>query len=182
MPYRHEEHMFTELLIGGLIITLSIAVQAVIIGVIETLFSRFRPWLIKPPRIAKMVLTLIIVVLIIMIGVTISTWVWAATFLALGALETLKEAVYFATVCFTTLGFGDITLSPKWRILSSLTAANGLIIFGLSTAFLMEFIFELRKAQREFLNKRQLAKQRKKEIKKQVKKLLSKQTKRKLPK
>ncbi len=174
--------MFTELLIGGLIITLSIAVQAVIIGVIETLFNRFRPWLIKPPRVAKMVLTLIIVVLIIMIGVTISTWAWASTFLFLGALETLEEAVYFATVSFTSLGFGDITLNPQWRILSSLTAANGLIIFGLSTAFLMEFLLELRTAQREFLSKRQMARKRKKEIKKQVKKQLEKRAERKLPK
>lgn len=173
--------MFVELLIGGLLITLSIAVQAAIVGVIEILFAHYRPWLIKPPRIAKMVFALIAVVLIIMLGITISTWIWAVTFLVLGTLNSLEEAVYFATVSFTSLGFGDITLDPRWRILSALTAANGLIIFGLSTAFLMEFLLELRTAQREYLTKRQLAKKRKKEIKKQVKKQLEKHSERRLP-
>ncbi len=166
--------MFTQLVIGGVLITLSIAVQAVLIGVIERLFIQFRRWLIKPPRIAKMVLTLIGVVLIIMVGVSISTWAWALTFLALGIFDQLEPAVYFATVSFTTLGFGDITLHQDWRLLSSLAAANGLIVFGLSTAFMMEFIFELRQAQRDYLSKRQKAKQKrliKKQIKKQIRKI-----------
>ncbi len=166
--------MIQQLFIGGVLITLSIAVQALLIGLIERLFVRFHPWLIKPPRIAKMVLTLIGVVLIIMVGVSLSTWAWALVFLALGIFDSLEPAVYFATVSFTTLGFGDIVLHPDWRLLSSLAAANGLIIFGLSTAFMMEFIFELRQAQRAYLSKRQKAKQKrliKKQVKKQVRKM-----------
>ena len=54
--------MFTQLLIGGLLITVTIAVQAVIIGIVETLFNRSHAWLVKPPRIAKMVIALTAVV------------------------------------------------------------------------------------------------------------------------
>jgi hypothetical protein len=166
--------MFIQLLIGATIITVTIALQAIVIGFIETLFYRLKPWLMKPPRITKMVIVLIGVVLIIMVGVSVNTWLWAAVFLALGTLDTLEEAVYFATVSFTSLGYGDITLSEKWRLLSSLAAANGLIIFGLSTAFLMEFIFELRTAQREQAEKQYVGLLRKKMIRKQIRKQLKK--------
>jgi hypothetical protein len=54
--------------------------------------------------------------------------------LKLAALTTLEKAVYFSTVTFTTLGFGDITLDEEWRLLSSFEAANGLLMFGWTTA------------------------------------------------
>ncbi len=61
-------------------------------------------------------------------------WLWAMLYLGLGAIDPVEKAVYFSTVTFTTLGFGDITLSQEWRLLSSFEAANGLLMFGWSTA------------------------------------------------
>ena len=49
-------------------------------------------------------------------------------------------AVYFALVSFTTAGFGDITLGPDWRLLSGLTTANGFLMFGWSTAYMVELM------------------------------------------
>lgn len=43
-------------------------------------------------------------------------------------------------VTFTTVGYGDVTLSPDWRLLSGLTAANGFISFGWSTAYMVELV------------------------------------------
>lgn len=59
---------------------------------------------------------------------------WAGLYLFLGALPELEEALYFSTVTFTTAGYGDITLGAEWRLLSSFEAANGLLMFGWSTA------------------------------------------------
>jgi hypothetical protein len=67
-------------------------------------------------------------------------------FLLLGAIESLEPAVYFSLVSFTTLGFGDITLDDNWRLLSALCAANGLLLFGFSTAFLVELMRRLQQA------------------------------------
>jgi len=61
-------------------------------------------------------------------------WAWALLYVGLGAMESFEKAVYFSTVTFTTLGFGDITLEEDWRLLSSFEAANGLLMFGWSTA------------------------------------------------
>ena len=73
-------------------------------------------------------------VLWLFLATIIEVWIWAVLYLWLGALQSLEKAVYFSTVTFTTLGFGDITLDEKWRLLSSFEAANGLLMFGWSTA------------------------------------------------
>lgn len=62
---------------------------------------------------------------------------WALTFMYLDAIQNLEEALYFSIVTFTTLGYGDITLSETYRLLASVEAANGIIIFGWSTAITM---------------------------------------------
>jgi hypothetical protein len=43
-------------------------------------------------------------------------------------------------VTFTTLGFGDVVLIGQWRTLASIQAANGVIIFGWTTALIFYFI------------------------------------------
>ena len=68
--------------------------------------------------------------------------------MALGAFQALEPALYFATVSLTTLGFGDVILSQEVRLLSAIVAANGLIMFGFSTAFLLEFVGDVREEER----------------------------------
>ena len=65
--------------------------------------------------------------------------------MVLGLFESFEESLYFSSVAFTTLGFGDITLGPEWRLLSGVMAANGLIVFSLTTAFLIELMRRLNK-------------------------------------
>jgi len=72
-------------------------------------------------------------------------WLWAFVLYATNepALHTPESALYYSASTFTTLGFGDITLSPQWRLLGSFAATNGLLMFGWSTAFLFEIISDL---------------------------------------
>jgi voltage-gated potassium channel Kch len=62
---------------------------------------------------------------------------WAAFYLREGALENFEEALYFSLVTFTTLGYGDISLGEEWRLLSAFEAANGIILFGWTTALIV---------------------------------------------
>lgn len=62
---------------------------------------------------------------------------WAAIYLIIPELDKLshwEEAIYFSTVTYTTLGYGDITLPPVWRVMSGFEAMNGILLFGWSTA------------------------------------------------
>ena len=60
--------------------------------------------------------------------------------MATGAVAGLEPALYFALVAFTTVGFGDMTLTVDWRLLSALIAANGFLLFGWSTAYMVELV------------------------------------------
>ena len=92
------------------------------------------PWTTKRSLI---VLTSTVIVLIVLH--TIEIGIWAITYLSLVSveeLETLESALYFSFVTFTTLGYGDITLSEPWRIMSGIQALSGILLVGWTTAFL----------------------------------------------
>lgn len=84
-------------------------------------------------------------VLWLFLAAIVEVWVWATLYLVVGAIETLEGSVYFSTVTYTTLGYGDVVLEPSWRLLSSFEAANGLFLFGWSTALVfavVQWIFQ----------------------------------------
>ena len=84
-------------------------------------------------------------VLWLFLATILEVWVWATLYLVLGAFGSVEEAAYFSTVTFTTLGYGDITLDETWRLLSSFEAANGLLMFGWSTALVfvaVQWVYE----------------------------------------
>ena len=62
--------------------------------------------------------------------------VWAMTFVWCGEFADPEEAFYHSAVNFTTLGYGDIVMSRRWRLLGPLEAANGSLMLGLSAAML----------------------------------------------
>ena len=51
-----------------------------------------------------------------------------------------EAAIYFSFVTFTTLGYGDLTLSDGWRLLSGIEALNGILLDGWSTAVLFAVV------------------------------------------
>jgi len=76
-------------------------------------------------------------------AIVIEAWLWALLYLYNPLIETLPDletAFYFSMVTFTTLGYGDVVLTGNWRTLASIQAANGVIIFGWTTALIFVFI------------------------------------------
>jgi type III secretory pathway component EscU len=87
------------------------------------------------------------VVLLMFLVSVIEVLVWSVTYLWLGALDGLEKATYFSMVTFTTLGYGEIVLDEQWRLLASFEAANGIIMFGWTTAIVLATV------QRIYFNK-----------------------------
>ncbi len=80
-------------------------------------------------------------VLVFLHAVQITIWAYAYLWLLpADELETLEKAVYFSFVTFSTLGYGDITLSEGWRLLSGIQALNGILLVGWSTAILFAVV------------------------------------------
>jgi hypothetical protein len=77
------------------------------------------------------------------LAIVIEAGLWSMLYLLnplITALPDLETAFYFSMVTFTTLGFGDVVLIGQWRTLASIQAANGVIIFGWTTALIFYFI------------------------------------------
>ena len=118
-------------------------------------FARSHRWLLREPHRPKLLLVMTLVSLGMLAIVTVSVWIWALAFWGLNLFATLEEAVYFALVTYTTLGFGDVLLDQKWRLLSGLAATNGLLNFGLLTALLVEALRHIRLGQMDERQRRQ---------------------------
>jgi hypothetical protein len=73
------------------------------------------------------------------LAIVLEAWLWALLYLfnpLITALPDIETAFYFSMVTFTTLGYGDVVLTGQWRTLSSIQAANGVIIFGWTAALI----------------------------------------------
>ena len=60
--------------------------------------------------------------------------VWSFAYAILGVAPPGTDLLYFAFVNYTTLGYGDVTPLQQWRLLGPMTAMNGVLLFGWSTA------------------------------------------------
>ena len=70
----------------------------------------------------------------------LEVFLWAFIYLLFNAIDSMEKALYFSMVTFTTLGYGDVLLDEHWRLLGSFEAANGIIIFGWSTAIMIAIV------------------------------------------
>jgi Ion channel len=69
--------------------------------------------------------------------------VWAVVFLLCGEFPTFGTAYYHSAVNYTTLGYGDVIMTPSWQLLGPLEAANGALMFGVSTALIFAVLQRL---------------------------------------
>jgi hypothetical protein len=70
---------------------------------------------------------------------------WAATYWLLGALSDTRSAVLFSLGAITTYGGSNFVLEPHWQLLGALEALNGVLLFGLTTAFLFDIVQNLQR-------------------------------------
>jgi hypothetical protein len=84
---------------------------------------------------------------------TVEIWLYAVFYVIVGALSDFEAALYFSTVSFASVGYGDIVLTREWRLVSAIEAANGVILFAWSTAFLLSVMARLRSLEHDWLER-----------------------------
>lgn len=68
---------------------------------------------------------------------------WALVFVLCGEFSDLATAFYHSAVNYTSLGYGDVVMSASWKLLAPLETADGLLMFGVSTAIVFAVIQQL---------------------------------------
>jgi hypothetical protein len=69
--------------------------------------------------------------------------IWAVAYRLLGALPDAKTAMLYSLSAITSYGHANVLLEPHWQMMGALEALNGMLLFGLTTAFLFAMIQEV---------------------------------------
>jgi len=85
-------------------------------------------------------LTISATMLLVIMLHAVEATAWAGAYVGLGALPEMKSAMLYSLEAMTTYGHAAIDLAPHWRLMGALEALNGMILFGLTTAFLFSVI------------------------------------------
>jgi hypothetical protein len=126
--------MFPALLVGVGVLLASMLCHGMATALLVRVVVRLDRSGYTGPGLWKNVAVMLIVTLITTGAHLSQIALWAVVFLVCGELSTLDRAFYFSAQNYTALGYGDIVLSERWRLLGPLEAINGLLLFGLSTA------------------------------------------------
>jgi hypothetical protein len=124
--------MLIQLALGSLMIVANLAIQVLAVVLLLRMLMHkmnsggFTPGLIADFRIISSIL------MVLFVGHILQFSSWALLFLLLGEFADFATAFYHSTVNFTSLGYGDIVMSDRWRLLGALEAANGVLMFGLT--------------------------------------------------
>lgn len=133
--------MLRQILLGGGINITNIAIHALLMTSVVRVAQRFDERS-RSRSALLLVVVLIPTVTVLMMTHTIEVFVWASAYALVDAApaEPFRDLVYFAFVNYTTLGYGDIVPTPGWRLLGPMTAMNGVLLFGWSTAVIFEVL------------------------------------------
>jgi hypothetical protein len=81
-----------------------------------------------------------VVILLALVAHLLEIGVWATLLMQCGEFPAFAMAYDHSAVNYTTLGYGNVVMTPAWRLLGPLEAANGLLLFGVSTALIFAVI------------------------------------------
>lgn len=130
--------LFLNLFLAGILVVITFMIHFMgLVGLSWVLRRRYMQHSQKFSGVAWQGATIIALVIGLFALHSAQIWIYALTYLLLGQFDSLEPALYFSTSVFTTAGFGDIVLAPEWRMLSAAESANGFLLIGWSTAFLV---------------------------------------------
>ncbi|MHA6205968.1 ion channel [Dyella soli] len=126
--------MLINLLTGFPVMLLCLLLQAIFLSACLNQYARVK--IMRETReVPWMNFLLLAAVMVLMLLANFAQMViWAALFKLLGEFDQFSTALYHSAVNFVTLGYGDIVMSERWRMLGPIESANGILMFGVSTA------------------------------------------------
>jgi hypothetical protein len=135
---------------GLLLIALTIAVHMTGVTLLVSVLHGFRVRLESRNRSLAHVIAIVVAAftamgLLLAVLHGIEAEFWAATYLWLGALDSPRAAILYSIDSMATRGASGLALPPHWRMMGALEAADGMLLFGISTAFIftvMQFYYQ----------------------------------------
>ncbi|MBO3761183.1 two pore domain potassium channel family protein [Ciceribacter sp. L1K22] len=128
--------MLLNLALGTLMISLTVVIHTFgLMGVTQAM-----SWIsdrIRLHRHRSRLIAMNTVVLGVFAVLTTEVWLWAICYWLIGFFDSFEVALYFSTVTFSTIGYGDVIPHPEWRLLAGMEGVDGFLLIGWSTAYLV---------------------------------------------
>jgi hypothetical protein len=126
---------------GLSLIALTLAIHAAGVVMMALVGLGIRVWL-ETRKIGLGHVILIVIGLVGAVGLLLAVLhgieaaIWAAAYIWLGALDSPQDAILYSVDSMSTLGASGLMLQQHWRMMGALEAANGMLLFGISTAYI----------------------------------------------
>ena len=150
--------MFNELALSTVMALLAVSIHGFgLLGLgraLEVYEIRAGRSYVEGPLWGHVLLTIAVVLgLFVIHGVEI--WMYAALYKLIGAVPDLRDAVYFSSISYGSIGYSDTLMASDWRLLGAIEGVAGAILLGWSVAFFVSVMAPLtvrRKARPPFRN------------------------------
>jgi Ion channel len=131
--------MLRQILLGGGVSVVNIAIHAVtMVAIIQggrKVVAYGQAW-----PIARVVNAMVGTIVILMLAHVAEVVVWSLAYAVADVAPQGTDLLYFAFVNYTTLGYGDVVPAERWRLIGPITALNGVLMIGWSTAVIFEVL------------------------------------------
>jgi hypothetical protein len=134
--------MLRQFIVGVAISACNIAIHAFVTTAVIRV-ARIVSAMTRSRQSLRLIAVMIATVSVLMASHLGEVLVWSLAYAIVNAAPPGTDLVYFAFVNYTTLGYGDITPVERWRLLGPMTAMNGVLLFGWSTAIIFEVLWSM---------------------------------------
>ncbi len=132
--------MIDQVMVGGVTSLINLVIHALLIGIVAWTVRRISISDSKVPVFLQYTIVIVATGTLLVIGHFFEVLVWAEAYAWVGAAPVGADLVSFAFGNYTTLGYGDVTPVAEWRLLGPMTALNGIMLIGWSTALVIEIL------------------------------------------
>jgi hypothetical protein len=138
-------------------VSVAFVIVAICVVIHTSVLLVFAKWMLRHlaesrQRLTKHGVLLILVFFIVIVLHMLETALWASFYYWQSLFPDFETSLYFSLTSYTTIGFGDVVLPKKWRLLGAMEGISGVLLCGLSTAFIFAVVNLLFRMRTGFAN------------------------------
>jgi voltage-gated potassium channel len=132
--------MVSEALFALVIVSVCLLLHVFGILVVGYWVSNRREFFERRGTVVQYLVGLVIPFTVIMFLHLVEAGVWAVFYYSRRLLPDFESSVYFSLITYSTIGYGDIVLPQRWRVLGAVEGVSGVLLSGLSAAFIFAIV------------------------------------------
>ena len=143
--------MLTRLIFTFVLVGICVVIHTIGMAALTGWLLRWRRRIERQSNLTTSSLVLIMVFAVVIFLHLVETTIWAVFYFWRALFLDFETAMYFSLKTYTTIGYGDVVLPERWRLFGGIEGLSGVLLCGLSTAFIFAIVnalFQIHLAER----------------------------------